>query len=74
MTDNLIDGNPDIVGGTPVFSGIRVPVRTLLEYLRAGDRIDEFLDAYPTVSVDPAVEFLARAATMQLGDAEGSAA
>ena len=74
MTDNLIDGNPDIVGGTPVFSGIRVPVRTMLEYLRAGDRIDEFPDDHPTLSEDQAVELLARAATMRLGHAEESAA
>ena len=43
MTDKLIDRNPDILGGTPVFSGTRVPVRILMEHLEAGDRLDEFL-------------------------------
>ena len=47
MTDGLIDRNPEILGGTPVFSGTRVPVRILMEYLEAGDRLDEFLEDYP---------------------------
>ena len=47
-----IDRNPKILGGTPVFSGTRVPVRILLEHLEAGDRIDDFLDDFPTVSRD----------------------
>ena len=50
MADRLIDRNPDILGGTPVFSGTRVPVRILMEHLEAGDRLDEFLDDYPTVT------------------------
>lgn len=49
--DKLIDRNPDILGGTPVFRGTRVPVRILMEHLEAGDRLDEFLDDYPTVTV-----------------------
>ncbi|WP_419940264.1 DUF433 domain-containing protein [Candidatus Palauibacter sp.] len=64
MTDKLIDRNPDILGGTPVFSGTRVPVRILMEHLEAGDRLDDFLDDYPTVSRDQAVELLELAATM----------
>lgn len=47
MTDALIDRNPNILGGTPVFAGTRVPVRILMEHLEAGDRLDEFLDDYP---------------------------
>ena len=50
MTDRVIDRSPDILGGTPVFSGTRVPVRILIEYLEAGDRLDDFLDSFPTVS------------------------
>ncbi len=61
MTDKLIDRNPDILGGTPVFSGTRVPVRILMEHLEASDRLDEFLDDYPTVSRKQAVELLERA-------------
>ena len=47
MTDKLIERNPDILGGTPVFAGTRVPVRILMEHLEAGDRLDDFLTDYP---------------------------
>lgn len=67
MTGKLIDRNPDILGGTPVFFGTRVPVRILMEHLAAGDRLDDFLDDYPTVSRDQAVELLKRATTMLVG-------
>ena len=43
-----------ILGGTPVFAGTRVPVQTMLDYLEAGDRLDDFLDQFPTVSRDQA--------------------
>lgn len=46
MTDSLIHKDPGILGATPVFSSIRVPVRILMEYLEASDRLDEFLDHY----------------------------
>jgi uncharacterized protein (DUF433 family) len=41
-----------ILGGTPVFAGTRVPIQTMLDYLEAGDRLDDFLDQFPTVSRD----------------------
>ena len=65
MTEKLIDRNPDVLGGTPVFSGTRVPVRILMEHLEAGDRLDDFLDDYPTVTREQAVGLLERA-TAQL--------
>ena len=74
MTDKLIDRNPDILGGTPVFSGTRVPVRTLMEHLEAGDRLDEFLEDFPTVSREQAVEVLERAKAMLTGNADEAAA
>ncbi len=49
-TETLIDRNPEILGGTPVFAGTRVPVRVLLEHLEAGDRLDDFLNDFPSVS------------------------
>ncbi len=49
------------MGGTPVFSGTRVPVQTLLDYLQAGDSIDEFLAGFPTVSRTQVVDFLEQA-------------
>ena len=58
MNDNVISRNPGILGGTPVFSGTRVPIRILIEHLEAGDRLDDFLDSYPTVSRDQAISVL----------------
>jgi uncharacterized protein (DUF433 family) len=50
--------SPDVMGGTPVFRGTRVPVQTLLDYLEAGDSIDEFLAGFPSVSREQVIEFL----------------
>ena len=69
MTDKLIDRNPDILGGTPVFSGTRVPVRIPMEHLEAGDRLEEFLDNYSTVSREQAIELLERVTAMLVSDA-----
>ena len=74
MTDTLIDRNPDILGGTPVFTGTRVPVRILMEHLEAGDRLDEFLEDYPTVSRRQAIEVLERATAMLVSGADEAAA
>ena len=57
----LIVCSPDILGGTPVFAGTRVPVRNLTDYLEAGDTLDEFLSDFPAVSREQAVEVLERA-------------
>lgn len=46
----IIQSSKDILGGAPVFSGTRVPVGTLIDYLEAGDRLDDFLKDYPSVS------------------------
>ena len=53
------------MGGTPVFCGTRVPVQTLLDYLEAGDSIDEFLAGFPSVTRGQVIEFL-EAATDRL--------
>ena len=50
--------DPEIMGGTPVFQGTRVPVQTLLDYLEGGDTLNEFLDGFPGVSREQAVAFL----------------
>lgn len=73
MTDMLINRDPDILGGTPVFSGTRVPIRILMEYLEAGDRIDEFLENHPTVSLNQAVGVLERAKAMLDGHLDEAA-
>jgi uncharacterized protein (DUF433 family) len=54
----VICRNPDVMGGTPVFCGTRVPVQTLLDYLEAGESIDEFLAGFPSVSRERVIEFL----------------
>ena len=54
----LITKSKDTLGGTPVFSGTRVPVKTLFEYLEAGDPLDAFLQQYPTVTREHAVAVL----------------
>ena len=67
MTETIISRDAAILGGTPVFSGTRVPVRILIEHLEAGDRLDDFLDSFPTVSRNQALAALelARAALTQ---------
>ena len=74
MADKLIERNPDILGGTPVFAGTRVPVRILMEHLEAGDRLDEFLDDFPSVSREQAVALLERATAIVVSDSIEAAA
>ena len=50
MRDNVITISPDIQSGTPVFSNTRVPVKNLIDYLKGGDRMEEFLHDFPSVS------------------------
>ena len=49
------------MGGTPVFTGTRVPIQTLIDFLKAGDSIDDFLEGFPTVSRQQVIEFLEEA-------------
>ena len=74
MTDTLIECNPDILGGTPVFAGTRVPVRILMEHIEAGDRLDDFLADYPTVYWHQAVAPPERATTMLVSGSDEAAA
>ena len=61
MHEQLIVTSPDVLGGTPVFAGTRVPVRNLTDYLEAGETLDEFLTDFPSVSRQQAVAFLEQA-------------
>jgi uncharacterized protein (DUF433 family) len=54
----VIHRDNDILGGTPVFVGTRVPVQTLLDYIIGGDNLDEFLDDFPTVKREQALAVL----------------
>jgi len=58
MKTDIINIDPDILGGTPVFNGTRVPVETLFFHLEKGISIDDFLDDFPTVSKEQALEIL----------------
>ena len=53
-----ISVDAEILGGTPVFTGTRVPVQTLLDYLEAGESIDDFLEGFPSVKREQIVSFL----------------
>ena len=55
---SVVHSDPDILGGTPVFQGTRVPLRNLIDYLERGHGLDEFLDAFPTVTREQAVAAL----------------
>ena len=57
----IVHSDPEILGGTPVFVGTRVPVDALIDFLEAGDSIEDFLDNYPGVSREQAVAFLEEA-------------
>ncbi len=57
----IMTASPDIMGGTPVFAGTRVPVQTLLDYLKAGESIDDFLDGFPTVTRGQVIALLEEA-------------
>jgi len=50
----VVHSDPDILGGTPVFVGTRVPLQNLIDYLAAGDSLDEFLEQFPSVSREQA--------------------
>ena len=62
MSKPVVSATPEVMGGTPVFPGTRVPVQTLLDYLEPGDSIDDFLAGFPTVTREHAVAFLERGA------------
>jgi uncharacterized protein (DUF433 family) len=59
--NQIVHSDPDILGGTPVFVGTRVPVDALIDFLEGGDTIESFLENYPGVSREQAVAFLEEA-------------
>ena len=61
MGKPVISCSPEVMGGTPVFSGTRVPVQTLLDYLESGESIDDFLAGFPSVNREQVIEFLEQA-------------
>lgn len=69
MSEPIITCSPDILGGTPVFAGTRVPVQTLLDYLEGGERIDDFLEGFPTVKREQVIAFLEEAKARMVASA-----
>lgn len=68
----VVHSDPDILGGLPVFIGTRVPLQNLFDYLEAGDRIDDFIEDFPTVTREQAIAAL-ESARDALVDSAGSA-
>ena len=71
-TGNVVTRDKDILGGKPVFAGTRVPIQTLIDYLKAGDRLDDFLDDFPTVTREQAEAFLELAERALLADLDAA--
>ena len=61
MKQPIVSRSPEVMGGTAVFYGTRVPVQTLLDYIKAGDTIDNFLEEFPSVTREQVIAFLEEA-------------
>jgi uncharacterized protein (DUF433 family) len=68
MAQEIVTSSPDILSGTPVFAGTRVPVQALLDYLEAGETIDYFLAGFPTVKREQIAAFLKEARARMVSD------
>jgi len=69
---DIVHSDPDILGGTPVFVGTRVPIHSLFDYLEGGETLDEFLRQFPSVKRDQAVAVLDLARATPLAGARSS--
>ena len=67
MDTNIVSSSADVMGGTPVFGGTRVPIQTFLDYIKAGETIDEFLEGFPTVTREQVIAFLEEAKRRMTG-------
>jgi uncharacterized protein (DUF433 family) len=67
QSNNVITRDPDVLGGTPVFRGTRVPFQALLDYLEGGQTLDDFLEDFPTVTRETAVHVLEHAKSLVVG-------
>lgn len=61
LTHQVLSASPEVMGGTPVFAGTRVPIQTLLDYLEAGDTLPDFLEGFPSVRREQVIAFLQEA-------------
>jgi uncharacterized protein (DUF433 family) len=69
MAQHIVTSSPDILSGTPVFAGTRVPVQALIDYLEGGETIDDFLAGFPTVKREQVVAFLEEATARMIAKA-----
>lgn len=69
---SVVHSDPDILGGTPVFVGTRVPVQALIDYIEGGHSLEGFLDDFPTVSRELAIAALEQAKAHLIADARAA--
>jgi len=69
---SVVHSDPDILGGTPVFVGTRVPIQALIDYLEGGHSLEEFLDDFPTVTREQAIAALEQAKAHLIADARAA--
>ncbi len=72
LKEPVIVRDSQILGGTPVFAGTRVPVKNLIDYLEAGDSLEKFLDAFPSVSREQVISALEIARELLTTDARAA--
>ena len=71
-TQSVVHSDPEMLGGTPVFIGTRVPIKALIDYIEGGHSLEEFLDDFPTVSRQIAIAALEQAKEHLLADARAA--
>lgn len=69
MAQPIVTSSPDVLSGTPVFAGTRVPVQALIDYLEGGETIDDFVAGFPTVKREQVVAFLEEATARMVAKA-----
>ena len=69
MAEPIVTSSPDVLSGTPVFAGTRVPVQALIDYLEGGETIDDFLSGFPTVKRGQVVALLEEAIARMIAKA-----
>lgn len=68
-SSSVVRSDPDILGGTPVFVGTRVPVQALIDYIEGGHSLEQFIDDFPTVTREIAIAALEQAKAHLIADA-----
>jgi len=69
---SVVHSDPDILGGTPVFVGTRVPVQAMMDYIEGGHTLNEFLDDFPSVTRETAIAALEQAKALLIADARAA--